>query len=379
MSSIDILRGAAALAVVFFHDFGGGVSASIHGPKDAHFFAMLPITYGYAGVYLFFVISGFCIHLRWARAFAEGREPQVSFGAFWKRRLRRLYPAYAVALGLGIAFEVRDGASGPWFAFDIGSHVALIHNLHPKSLLSINAVFWTLAIEEQLYLLYFLLLWMRRRYQWRTILAVCLAVRVGWLGMAWVCARYGVSLVVSGSAQATWFIWALGALAVEAFYGIVRLPKWAASIPLAACVFSLTAGLAFLDRLYGITGPIHIASLMLEQPGWALASFLALNATVRREDWLTARRASFAIRALLLLGLVSYSLYLFHMYVFDQLGVLGIPGILLAIVAAAIGYMLFERPFIRRLGAASPDLASTGSRRRRARSLPPASRGTAAE
>ena len=43
---------------------------------------------GSLGVPRFFVISGFCIHLRWAR---EGR---IDYRDFWRRRVRRLYPPY---------------------------------------------------------------------------------------------------------------------------------------------------------------------------------------------------------------------------------------------------------------------------------------------
>ena len=55
-------------------------------------------SFGYIGVFLFFVISGFCIHLQWAKAKANGVEPEIRFGSFWKRRIRRLYPPYIIAI-----------------------------------------------------------------------------------------------------------------------------------------------------------------------------------------------------------------------------------------------------------------------------------------
>jgi exopolysaccharide production protein ExoZ len=68
LRSIDALRGFAALSVVLYHAVGEhpridvyGYSRYIYGPL-AQFFS-----FGYAGVYLFFVISGFCIHLYWAK------------------------------------------------------------------------------------------------------------------------------------------------------------------------------------------------------------------------------------------------------------------------------------------------------------------------
>ena len=48
----------------------------------------------------FFVISGFCIHLGWARQEAQAGGATTDFFAFWRRRIRRLYPPYLVVLGL---------------------------------------------------------------------------------------------------------------------------------------------------------------------------------------------------------------------------------------------------------------------------------------
>src|ERR1044071_1569458 len=99
LRGIDALRGAAALGVVVYH-------AVVQGPHVLpNNVLQYPIrlvqsvsSFGYIGVFLFFVISGFCIHLQWARTKAAGSEPQIRFTAFWKRRIRRLYPPYMIAL-----------------------------------------------------------------------------------------------------------------------------------------------------------------------------------------------------------------------------------------------------------------------------------------
>src|SRR3954471_13268075 len=108
--SIDCLRGLAALGVVAHH-------ACLHNPSA--FASGHPVTIleealgmGFAGVWLFFVISGFCIHLRHARALAAAKggpvEP-IDFAGFWKRRIVRLYPAYLVCLVLYLALNVMSG------------------------------------------------------------------------------------------------------------------------------------------------------------------------------------------------------------------------------------------------------------------------------
>src|SRR6266404_5958740 len=164
LASIDALRGAAALGIVLYHAVG---VAGDTGPQNLLRWPVVFIhsltSFGYVGVFLFFVISGFCIHLQWAKARAAGRTNEIKFGAFWKRRIRRLYPAYLIALAL---------------------YLLMLHNLDPKTAYSINSVFWTLAIEEQLYLAYFLLLFLRTRWGWGPTLLICMAARVAWLFLA---------------------------------------------------------------------------------------------------------------------------------------------------------------------------------------------------
>src|ERR1041384_299606 len=125
LRGIDALRGAAALGVVFYH-------AVEQGPKVLpNNLLQYPIclvqfgsSFGYIGVFLFFVISGFCIHLQWARAKAAGVEPEIRFGAFWQRRIRRLYPPYIITLLLFLLLMASTvGLNITHFVvYDLGMH-----------------------------------------------------------------------------------------------------------------------------------------------------------------------------------------------------------------------------------------------------------------
>src|SRR5262245_22612175 len=95
LQSIDIWRGLAALAVVAIHmrhDAPGGF-------REHPFFAFWFLSeYGYLGVSLFVVISGFCIHRTSALAKAISGSQKLNWVQFWKRRFWRLYPTYIAAI-----------------------------------------------------------------------------------------------------------------------------------------------------------------------------------------------------------------------------------------------------------------------------------------
>src|SRR5258707_13322939 len=220
LRSIDALRGIAALGVVVYHSIQqtkNGVPSNFLGWPG--YLTQLGSSFGYIGVFLFFVISGFCIHLQWAKARAAGETAEVRFGAFWKRRIRRLYPPYLIALAFYLLLPALiNGVNLSHFlAYDVVMHVLMLHNLDPRTCYSINGVFWTLAIEEQLYLAYFLLLFLRTRWGWGRTLAVCLLVRVLWfVGSTAIRARYNLDIPISEGAASHWFTSALGAISVDA-------------------------------------------------------------------------------------------------------------------------------------------------------------------
>src|SRR5215211_701249 len=126
LRGIDALRGIAALGVVFYHAVEQGDKVL---PNNVFQYPIRLVqfasSFGYIGVFLFFVISGFCIHLQWARAQTAGIEPDIRFGAFWRRRIRRLYPPYIITLLLFLLLMA--GTVGitvtHFFIYDLGMHL----------------------------------------------------------------------------------------------------------------------------------------------------------------------------------------------------------------------------------------------------------------
>src|SRR5215469_5032900 len=100
---LDYVRALAILLVLSFHALGSafeyealpwnGWIRDFSVPLSYIF--LLPFSFGGVGVALFFVVSGFCIHLSFQR---QGRD----WRSFWIRRFFRIYPAYLAAMAFAV-------------------------------------------------------------------------------------------------------------------------------------------------------------------------------------------------------------------------------------------------------------------------------------
>lgn len=371
LAAIDALRGVAVLAVLVNHlpfsmstkpaEVGGAAPP----PAFPEWLAAV-LDHGRYGVHLFLVISGFCIHMAWARK--ADTAARVDFLSFWKRRLHRLYPPYLGALVLSIAglfvlhgvlgshgsgIASRLGyASETQLAIDLVLLLLLAQNLNGASQRIGNGPFWTLALEEQLYALYFPLLWMRRKLGWSRALTVVAVTTIAWRSLtAFVLpTSWQDTFFVVGPSR--WYEWTLGALAVEAYLGHVTLPKWCTSGRAGALLLAF-AMLVFNSPKLGV--PL-VAILPITDVITGTALFVLVNYACRVR-WADVSTAGPMARFFAWVGTFSYSLYLTHQLVIvaaKQLGLrlgLGAIGILilrivLPIFAAWVFYQLVERRFL---------------------------------
>ena len=323
LRGIDALRGAAALGVVFYHAVDQS-DRVLPNNLFQHPIRLVQFTssFGYIGVFLFFVISGFCIHLQWARSKAAGVEPDIRFGAFWKRRIRRLYPPYIITLLLFLLLAASTVGINltHFFVYDVGMHLLMLHNLDPNTCYTINGVFWTLAIEEQLYLAYFLLLFIRVRWGWRVTIAVCLFARLAWMGISHVVwLKTGVGIPVPEAAASHWFTWALGALGVEVMFGLTTLRGWSRDLRLATVLIVVASALSTYLPYISKDTILHDFSWFLIHPLWGLGFFIVVNRTVLAEQsWLRQTTLPSIVSVFSTLGVFSYSIYLTHELVIMQ-------------------------------------------------------------
>lgn len=338
---IDGLRAVAVLGVVLFHA-GFGFPG------------------GYIGVDIFFVISGFLITSLILRDLAAGT---FSMLEFWERRARRILPALAVVT----AFTLIVG----YFILLPLDYRALGTAIIALAAFSSNIKFWretgyfeaaadqkpmlhtwSLSVEEQFYLLIPIILW----FLWRRGGTRAAFHFLLWGGLASLAvAIYGTYLAPS----ATFFLlptraWELAAGSLLAFATPI------ASLRLRNGM-GLVGSLAILIPFFLYTADTRFPGLAAIPP--VAGSALLIWSGMTRADavdgiWKpTLSRRLLAIRPLVWVGLLSYSLYLWHWPLLAFYRYLGIyqtsvsvrASLLIAsLLLAWLSLRFVEQPFRRR-------------------------------
>ena len=348
--SLDGLRAIAVIAVIAYH---AGAS-------------WLPG--GFLGVDLFFVLSGFLITTLLLDEFR--RWGSIDLLAFWGRRVRRLVPALLVvtAATLVVAWLVgssRGGSNGrdalaSLLYVNNWNQVATQTNYFDQFLGASPFLHtWSLAIEEQFYLVWppvlaFLLA--RRADAARMLPGLLIAVAV--VSAALMVLRYDpanptAAYVSTDTRIQTIACGALGA-ALMASPAAPRIRQWMHLRPLTSTVIAAVVLLALGAAM----------ALASESSEWLFrGGFLALALAVAGLLVLVAHGPRTAVttvlswRPLVAIGLISYGLYLWHWPVFALLGPSVLPLTGLALVAAQCAvtvalalasYWLIERPVRRR-------------------------------
>lgn len=310
---LDSLRGIAIVGVFVFHalDFLARNYAQI--PWDGLFRTLptprwlvlvFPGTLGWVGVALFFVISGFCIHLSYARS------RQASFTDFYLRRFFRIYPPYLFALLL-FAFVIprHSLAFGPFSVWtQLGVHLALINNIDIHSIYRVNNSFWSIAIEAQLYVLYPALLFLASKLGWRKGLAILAVLEVALrvlppllFGMT----NAGrVPTWIEFSPFAYWYSWSIGAWLADAYLSNKPLPFAKSSLWL---WFALAIGTYLIKPLY----PLCFLFCAVLTTAWIAKR---LNG-----EPVGLRMPHVCNTYLSRIGILSYSIYLIHQPLMDEL------------------------------------------------------------
>jgi peptidoglycan/LPS O-acetylase OafA/YrhL len=303
LPAVDGLRAVAALWVVLFH-----ISALSHATFPQVPGIDLFMRSGSTGVSLFLVLSGFCLFL----PFAGGRIARFKVGEFFRRRFRRLAPAYytslvislvlAIITAIPLGFPQLTLETGLW---QLATHVTLTHSLFPQTFYALNGAYWSLGLEWQLYLALPLLVLGVRRFGLMPTLIFAIACNVVYrlcLGLA-----IDRGLLTAGSPLADvvlpnqlfgrWAEFALGMLAAD-LYASGRLLHLQRRVPVMMGAIVVLIPLSFMASRLELSHVLYGALFFT-----LLCVVLMSNNVVSRV---------LAWRPLVAIGTLSYSLYLVH-------------------------------------------------------------------
>lgn len=301
LKRLDVLRGLAALGVFLLYQFNAVFPPAWFSWKglfpdfsavEPELLLFSPFTFGWVGVPVFFVLSGFLIH--WSTL----RSGQFNVSSFYWRRFWRIYPPYLLAV---LIFATKSGQ----ITTEVGnvlSHVFLVHNLTSDTNIfyGINSAFWTIAIEMQFYLLYPILLIFHRKIGIRKILLISLVFSLTVRFIVAIASDWGndpsfESNHILKFTLVLWFDWILGAYLAEQFYKNKR-------------VFSVSNGkLCLLIAVFIFSVFFKPLSSVVPFPLASLISAIIIERIV----W-SSQPLSRLELMIVPLGLCSYSFYLWN-------------------------------------------------------------------
>ena len=344
--SLDGLRAVAVILVVLFH---AGATSALPGLMPG----------GFIGVSVFFTISGFLVTsilLRESRASDHGG---VDFARFWARRVKRLWPASLTVVALAVVL-----AGSQWSGMQASDAIAGIFgytNWHViwsgqdellRTIVGPLGPYWSLAIEEQFYVLLTLAFVVCLRTA-RPVRSLTFVVVLGWFG------SLAAQLLISGPQYRLEFGTDTRGSEILAGCGLAillhvrpgtgeRFRRW---LPIAGSI--------------GLVVIVGIAATNDYDPPWLLRggySALSLLSSMVVLSLLFPNRLTSALswRPLAAIGVASYSLYLVHWPVIliltpDRVGFDGWALVAVKVAAAGVAaaalHLAVEQPLRRTVAA----------------------------
>lgn len=301
---------------------------------------------GHLGVPLFFVLSGFLITRILLRN--EGDSLAGDLGIFYARRALRIFPLYYATL---IVLLACGQLARPWLAFLYLYNYGIYFH---QGFFGGNGHFWTLAVEEQFYLLFPLILLAtparRRGMMLAGLVAACAVSR---LVMEWASPNPYTFMTLNAAGEY------LVAGAIAGYLDVAR-PGVAGS----RARFALAAGLSVLVAFWQSGWWLGAPWLAPVKPEIAALAFALLIWELWRARGPVA--ALLGARPLAYLGKVSYGCYVLHVYaihyvysrtpggpLIGDLAVTSIPAgarapvaLALSIALAMVSWHLFESPIL---------------------------------
>jgi len=328
---LDAVRGIAILLVII-HNTGSFPSLHL-GPISAH---------GWMGVDLFFVLSGFLI----TGILLDAKQSDGYFKNFYARRCLRIWPLYYSLLVFMWVFlpllrpsdtHIIIERSSPWWAYPIFLQNFFVAN--PEGAVGALGVTWSLAIEEQFYLIW---PWVVRYFSSAQIKRIAIGVILLSPPLRLFLVHHGVDI------YSNFFCRLDGLMAGALLAVLVRSESLvpAKYVKLAWAAILVGASLAVLADNWQAR---WIAFSMTSLASLSLV-YLSLFSP---SSWL---QRVFRNRFLIYTGTISYGLYLFHKIPFDVAKILNLARhpvfafsatVVSSYLLAAISWRILEKPFLR--------------------------------
>jgi peptidoglycan/LPS O-acetylase OafA/YrhL len=360
LAVLDALRGIAVLLVLWYHVWE---ISWLPAPLPALQF--IPET-GFAGVDLFFFISGFVIVYPFVKAVIHA-DIEPTWGHFAYRRAIKIVPSYVLSIVVLIAIGYAQFGSAREAAVAIVTHLLFIHTWFSDTYGAINGVLWTLAVEVEFYLVFPLLWFFFKRSPFVTAAALT-GLALAFRHYALACCQHTAAGLMIDNLPGYLDTFAFGMISA---YVYVRVREhWGTSLQRAAATLTAIAGFVFLFYL------LHALWMVRAQPDWSTVwqidnrtliavafAAISLGSLLAYTFW----QRLLANPVLLFFAVISYNLYLYHQALARELlrwGILPVSGkdphfdphwqvrytivaFVATIVQAAIFTYGFERPLLR--------------------------------
>jgi len=367
LAFLDGIRGLAAFYVLVSHArwllWEGYTDGYLLHPEAynlfdkslMYFFSLF--RWGRASVLLFFVLSGFVIHLRYANNFVKfGDNAKFDFFDFFKRRARRIYPAFVFAL-IFTYFIDQIGIFNNYSIYFWGTHYGeinrYIHQFFDLKTLAGNLLFvmdtytrvwgsngpfWSLKYEWWFYMFYPLFWYLSRK----NIYLATAMLFILFLGTIFISNWYIELLQVVFSMMLSWWF---GVLLADIYVGRLKIK------------FIYLSGFSFLIIPLAFK---NLLGAVLYDTLWALG-FMGILAFL-----FFLKQKNFELKwlyKLKWLGDMSYTLYLIHFPILVLLSgwYMNIPpyfkpqnfnymllGIIISMIVSYFAHFVIEKPFIRK-------------------------------
>ncbi len=347
--ALDVLRGLAISIVVFYHNFG-----------SISFFR-----FGWMGVDLFFVLSGFLI----TDLLLKSRENKFYFRNFYIRRVLRIFPLYyLVLLGFFILSPVLFSQKGPDTTFSYYNENKLWYWSYFQNWLMVHkgpapvpflSHFWSLAVEEQFYIFWPIMIFFIKKLQnlKKVILGLivfALIIRI----FTWMSNPHEVEVFYCST------ITRMDSLLMGCFLAVHL--KQGKEIPAHMIKITTLSFITLIISSLAIFGNVRQDNLLFPTVGYSIsAAFFSslLYLLIRHETYLLPWLKH--LKALSFIGKISYGMYVYHIPIYLILSYLlsqildnyatslfnhalfvSFLSLALTIIASTISFYLLEKPIL---------------------------------